>query len=161
MKIERNVALMKKIFSMMFVLALTLTMVAGFGLPVRGEAGVQTGDSLKIVNPAGGAYVIVTNVENGLLEFNYGWNNADKLEFAPLGYYIGVYNITEGHYVWAYDLVFTDPASKLMKLRQATDIIPGNEYVINFFVRDHFADPSDIDDETTNGAILQVYFTAP
>ncbi|MDF1617563.1 hypothetical protein [Petrocella sp. FN5] len=150
---------MKKILSMILVLALTVAM--GFGLPVLAEAGIQTGDSLKIVNPAGGPYVIVTNVENSLLEFNYGWNNADKLEFEPLGYYVGVYNLTKSHYEWVDEVVFTEAASKIMKLSQSTALIPGDEYVINFFVRDHYADPNDIYDETTNGAILQVYFIAP
>lgn len=146
---------MKKIFSIMLVLTLVLSMFAAFGLPVSAEAGTQTGDSLKIVYPSGGPYVIVTSLENSLVEFNYGWNNVDKLGFVPLGYFIGVYNVTESHYVWGEDVVFTEPASKLMKLNYAVELTPGDEYVINFFVRDYYGDP------TTNGAILQVYFTMP
>jgi hypothetical protein len=152
---------MKKLLSILLVLVMAFTMLVGFSLQVSAEVGEQTGDSLKIVNPVGGPYVIVTNVENGLLEFNYGWNNVNKFEFEPLGYFVGVYNVSKSHYVWTDGLVFTEPASKLMKLSQATEIIPGDDYVINFFIRDHYADPNDIFDETTNGAILQVVFTAP
>src|SRR3990167_10772217 len=118
---------MKKIFSIMLVLALVLSMFAAFGLPVSAETGMQTGDSLKIVYPSGGPYVIVTSLENSLLEFNYGWNNVDKLEFVPLGYFIGVYNVTESTYVWGEDIVFTEPASKIMKLYDTAELIPGDE----------------------------------
>ena len=139
----------------MLVLALVLSMFAAFGLPVSAETGMQTGDSLKIVYPSGGPYVIVTSLENSLLEFNYGWNNVDKLEFVPLGYFIGVYNVTESTQVWGEDIVFTEPASKIMKLYDTAELIPGDEYVVNFFVRDYYGYP------TTNGVTLQVYFTAP
>lgn len=120
------------------------------------EPGVQNGDSLSIVEPAGGAYVIVTELEVGVLDFKYGWNNTKHFENPPVGYWIGVYDNTDLHYEWVEAPVFTQAAPKMLKSWSLdTPLISGHGYIINFFVRYTYS-PT-----VLNCAEIQVYFIAP
>lgn len=73
-----------------------------------------------------------------------------------LGYWIGVYDNTELHYVWAYAEQLSEPNPKMLKLESLdTMLISGHDYTINFFIRDSYGDP------VTNVAELQLNFVAP
>lgn len=101
-----------------------------------------------------GAYVIVTSLESGELAFKYGWNNADHFASAPLGYWIGVYDVTASSYVWSDDIK-VEQGLKMIKLKSlGTTLYSGHEYYINFFVRDSYAPESNV-------AEVELKFTAP
>lgn len=143
---------MKRSVYLLLVFTLLLSLVA----PTFAVPGELNGDSLAIVNPSGGAYVIVTNLESGDLDFNYGWNNAKQFENPALGYWVGVYDITESHYLWVIAEEFADPNPKMFKMQSFdTVLIPGHEYFINFFIRDCYSP------EVTNVEEISLYFVAP
>lgn len=143
---------MKKIFSIMLALILLMCL----GIPAIAESGVQNGDSLVIVRPAGGPYVIVTNLALGDLDFKYGWNNAMQFENPALGYWVGVYDNTESHYLWVEAEVLSEPNPKMLKMESFdTELISGHSYTINFFIRDSYGDP------VTNVSEIQLNFVAP
>lgn len=143
---------MKRALYLLLVCTLLLSLVA----PTFAEPGIQNGDSLVMVYPSGGPYIIVTNLEPGDLDFNYGWNNAKQFENPALGYWIGVYDITESHYLWVVEEQFSDPNPKMLKMQSFdTELIPGHEYYINFFIRDSYSP------DVTNVAELIMYFVAP
>ncbi len=134
---------------------IALMLVFCFAISASAAPGEQNGNSLSIVQPSGGAYVIVTRLAPGELAFNYGWNNANHFASPPVGYYIGVYDITASHYLSESDNP-VDPGLKMIKRKYLeTKIIPGNEYYINFFVRDSYQKG------VTNVTEIQVKFTAP
>ena len=140
---------MKRMLIILFVLTLSLILI----IPTFAVPGELNGDSLIMVNPAGGAYIIVTNLEPGDLDFNYGWNNSKTFENPALGYWIGVYDHTESHYVWSEEIVFDDPNPKMMKLQSYdTELISGHHYTINFFIRDSVI---------TNTVEMELGFIAP
>jgi len=148
---KEGVNLMKKGLSF----AMALVLVFCFAISASAVPGEQNGNSLSIVQPSGGAYVIVTSLKQGELDFAYGWNNAKHFASPPLGYWIGVYDVTSSHYVWAED-IRVEPGLKMIKLRSlGTALESGKEYAINFFVRDSYAGP------VTNVAEITVEFTAP
>jgi hypothetical protein len=151
---------MKKTLSIMLTLALALTLVICFVIPAGATPGEQNGDSLAVVQPGGGAYVIVTNLEPGDLDFNYGWNNSSNFASAALGYWLGVYDITGSTYVWSSENQFTEPDPKMLKLSSldTSTLVSGHDYAINFFVRDAYNESGQ---GTSNVTEVQVYFTAP
>lgn len=144
-----------KFFALAAAVLLATGLFAGTTL-VSAKSGEQNGDSLSIVQARGGAYVIVTELTADNLSFNYGWNNVDAFESEPVGYWIGVYDRTALHYVWATDNPLT-PTPKLLKLRSLdeTTMVSGHNYEIHFYVRDSYGPPA------TNVTLLEVFFTAP
>lgn len=143
------------------VIMLCLAVLMCLAIPVSAESGEQNGASLAVVQPAGGAYVIVTNLAPGDLDFNFGWNNAKQFAHPAVGYWIGVYDITDSHYEWANEYSIPENL-KMLKLKSldTSTLTSGHEYYINFFVRDYYIDP-DIPGDDINVAIVQVVFTAP
>ncbi len=136
-------------------LALALALVLCFAISASAAPGEQNGNSLSIVQPSGGAYVIVTSLTPGELDFHYGWNNANHFDAPPVGYWIGVYDATDTSYVWSDDLQ-VEPGLKMIKYKApGTALSSGHEYYINFFVRSSYDNP------VTNVAEITVKFTAP
>ncbi len=152
---------MKRALRVILALAMLISIsFIGSVSPVSATPGEQNGDSLSVVQPAGGAYVIVTNLVPGDLDFNYGWNNSNKFDSAALGYWIGVYDISASFYAWSSENQFIEPAPKLLKLHSldTSNLVSGHNYVINFFVRNAYdAGGHGISNLTE----VQVYFTAP
>jgi hypothetical protein len=147
---------MKIAFRVIFALVMALTLATVFVTPASATPGEQNGDSLAIVQPRGGAYVIVTNLEAGRLDFMYGWNNSKAFEPTAVGYWIGVYDVTDSHYEWTYDTGQLPTTPKMLKLWSIdeTELISGHDYYINFFVRATYG-------PETNTATLILEFTAP
>lgn len=143
--------------SKLALLVMALTLLISSVIPANAEPGAQNGDSLSVVQPKGGAYVIVTRLATGRLDFKYGWNNSTKFDPPAAGYWIGVYDNTASHYMWSADHPFIEPAPKLLKLSSQgeTELTSGHNYTINFFVRGAYSPV------VTNTTEVQVTFDAP
>ncbi len=156
---------MKKILSVILVLSFLLF---AFAVPASAEdepengSGLQSGNSLKVVQPGGGAYVIIGKLKPGELEFKYGWNNCAAFEDPAVGYWIAIYDVTASHGVWGIEVPLEE-CPKMLKL-DYSDIefeddpvyVSGHEYCINFFVRcDKSTNPY------INTTTVQVFFIAP
>ena len=150
---------MKKTLSIILVVGMLALVIGSFGT-VSAAPGEQNGDSLSIVQPSGGAYIHVTELVPGQLNFKYGWNNVNSFDASPVGYWIGVYDVTASTYVgpWPTENPFTEPAPKLLKLQSLdeTPLISGHDYYINFFVRSDYGTTP-----YTNIAVIVLEFTAP
>lgn len=157
-ELERGAIFMKKALSTILGVALVLMLAMALVLPVGAVPGEQNGNSLSIVQPAGGAYVIVTKLAPGVLDFKYGWNNSKAFECPPQGYWIGVYDHTVLSYVWAVDIPLVEPNIKMLKLESEdeTELVSGHEYTINFFVRCDYSVIPHI-----NTAVIILEFVAP
>ena len=145
---------MKKRVSILLIIVLALTMVFSFAFTANAVPGEQNGNSLHIIQPAGGAYVIVTKLAPGDLEFCFGWNHADVFATEAFGYWVGVYDITNSHYMWVIEESLAEPNPKMLKLDapETMDLVAGNEYKIVLLVRGAGMNVAEIEG---------VYFTAP
>lgn len=76
---------MKRVSRLFLALALILTLCVGFSGVATADPGTQNGNSLSITYPSGGPYIHVTNLAPGEVDFNYGWNNVNAFDAAPLG----------------------------------------------------------------------------
>lgn len=88
---------MKKSFSFLLVLVL----VFSFTLPAFAtETFRPKGNSRSVTLPKGGPYVHITQLEPGVLSFNYGWNSLKYFDpyLLPRGYLIQVGK--NGREVW-------------------------------------------------------------
>lgn len=162
--------------------ALALIMVIGLfaALPwtsAGAAPGAPSTDSLSIGDPNGGAFIRVTYLgpdfrcwlrailrrEDGVdqcprrLDFLYGWKNSTTFTSPPVGYWIGVYDVTDSTYVWAGDHELSGPAPRVLLLRSINEssLISGHQYYINFFIRDSYGPPA------TNVVVLTLSLTAP
>lgn len=105
-----------------------------------------------------GAYVVLgKNPGTGPIEFKFGWNTINQFYAPPSGYWIGIYDVTRSHYVWADETQFrqlpvgTQVTEKLeLQYKDPVGGLAPGEYCINFFVREN---PS------ANVAVVQLFFT--
>jgi hypothetical protein len=140
---------MKRTLLVILALVMTLTMVIGFAIPV---GAAHHNDNGAVWN--NGAYVdIHGNSVKGRITFEYGWN---KNQFAspPVGYWIGIYDVTNSHYEWAVEKVFDKKAPRKLKQVSTTRNLEPGEYKIVFFVRGSYTP------DVTNLAVIDgVNFT--
>lgn len=138
------------------ILALALIVVVCSAILAGAEPGVQNGNSLSIVEPAGGAYVIITKLDPDFLHFKFGWNNSKQFEHTPVGYWLGIYDVTNSHYLWGDNFPLPEDDPKMLKLSytDTSDFTSGNEYSVNFFVRYRYG-------PAYNVAVIEVHFIAP
>lgn len=141
---------MKKIFPVFMILSFLLF---AFAIPAGAVPGEQNGNSLSAVEPGGSAYLMVTKLKPGELEFKCGWHNSDVFEFPSHGYVIYIADLTEMETEWNKVVTLDASCPKMLKVEFDSDVTdieldPGHEYRIIFGVR---------------GAkvIVQVDFTAP
>ena len=134
---------MKKALMVVLALVMSLVLVIGSFSVVSATPGEQNGDSLSIVQPAGGAYIHVTDISPGDLEFNYGWNNSNHFANPVGSYWIGVYDVDyypnnyggRGTYIWCSGWVNCSE-SKLKLNQTVTGLISGHTIKFVFFVRE-------------------------
>jgi len=111
-----------------------------------------------------GAFVVMNSApEKGNVSFSYGWNNTSQFESPAVGYWLGIYDITNSHYVWASDNVLPPSLThgapgtiewSSVNLQYMSDLqLPPGDYAINFFVRSSYAGP------VTNNAVVQLMFS--
>lgn len=125
---------MKRGLSFLLILMLT------FGLMPSSFAktGEQNGDSLVIVQPGGGPYLIVTELTPGHLSLKYGWHNLNSFETQPVRCRMRIHMTSDLEQRWVYvvseDL---DPAPEHLRLNMSTDswwVISGCRYWINLYI---------------------------
>lgn len=125
---------------------------------------VAAGSALVVATPAitmaappvvaqnNGAYVrIVGNPADGTAKFQYGWGASTAASDAA-GYWVGIYDVTNSHYVWSFDTGPTDLPPALMLNAKPTPNLPDGEYKVVFFVRGTY-------DPATNLAEIELPFT--
>jgi hypothetical protein len=111
-----------------------------------------------------GAYVTLgkTPTSTSGVEFNYGWNNSNQFAAPAVGYFIGIYDVTNSQYVWSSDNLLPQLSAPTpgqfswssINVRYAdVGSLPPGDYFINFFVRSSYAFP------VTNAAEVVLPFT--
>jgi hypothetical protein len=136
---------MKKVLAVILTLVMALTTVLCFSSTAAAE---------PVVTQDNGAYVrLLGNPAKGTVKFQYGWEEGTLASAEAVGYWLGIYDVTNSHYEWAFDTEqFAAPVPELFLNAHPTQLPPG-DYCINFFVRDSYGYP------VTNVAIVQAYFT--
>ena len=113
-----------------------------------------------------GAYVrILGDPGDGTLRFQYGWNKGTDASDDAIGYWLGIYDVTNSRYYWpaapdspesGYD---PDLPEQFFRNGPILPKLPNGQYKVNFFVRNYYDDPSNEFDETTNVSVIEVPFT--
>lgn len=100
-----------------------------------------------------GAFVrLLGNPADGTAKFQYGWVSGSPASDAA-GYWLGVYDITNSHYVWVFDTAATELPDHYFHNAQPTADLPNGDYKVVFFVRRTYVEP------VTNIAAIEVPFT--
>lgn len=119
---------------------LLLSFMFGFTLSASADSGVQNGDSLSVVIPGGGAYIIITGLTSEYVTFNYGWNRLKHFEAVPTSALLFVFrdgfSESEDHRVFGLRETLVDPIPEPMKHNAAVDIVSGAYYEIHFYIYD-------------------------
>lgn len=117
---------------------LTLVLVFGFLLSASADPGVQNGDSLSLITPSGGAYIIVTELTSEHVTFNYGWNSLKHFEKVPSSTLLFVfkdgYSEVEDHRVYGLRESLPDPIPKPLKHNAVVNIVSGEYYEIHYYI---------------------------
>ena len=114
----------------------------------RGQVVVQTDD---------GAFVRITgDTSYGTVKFQYGWSAGTNASDEAVGYWVGVYDVTNSHYEW---VIATDEAGAMefpdayFKNALPTSGLANGQYKVNFFVRNAYGEPA------TNVAEIELPFS--
>ncbi len=100
-----------------------------------------------------GAFVrMLGNPADGTVKFQFGWASSTVASDAA-GYWVGVYDVTNSHYVWNSDTGPIDLPSQLKRNAHPTSELPDGDYKIVFFVRRTYTQP------VTNLAEIEVPFS--
>jgi uncharacterized repeat protein (TIGR01451 family) len=147
---------MKKTLLVILALVMALTLVIDSLSTASVEANVEKNN---------GAYVTIRGIPvTGDIEFDYGWDESKHFASPAVGYWLGLYDVTNSHYEWAGDNPFAALVgssstivwnSLKLSLADTTVLSPG-EYKIVFFVRGSYGPP-----EVTNVAAIETFFSIP
>ena len=104
-----------------------------------------------------GAFVrILGDPSDGTIKFQYGWYE-DSPASDAVGYWIGLYDITNSRYVWSPNEENPEPMfdgmDELFMNARPTTNLPNGEYKVVFFVRGSYDEP------VTNIAEIETEFT--
>lgn len=136
--------------------------IAGVGLasPAVTKAApptVQKERGSVVVQTDNGAFVRITgDTSYGTVKFQYGWSADTEASDDAVGYWVGVYDITNSHYEW---VIATDSAGALefpdayFKNAIPTAGLANGQYKVNFFVRNSYDAP------VTNVAEIELPFS--
>jgi hypothetical protein len=110
-----------------------------------------------VVEDDHGAFVrILGNPSDGTVKFQYGWYE-DSPASDAVGYWIGLYDVTNSRYVWSPNEENPEPMfdgmDELFMNARPTTNLPNGEYKVVFFVRNSY------EGEVTNIASIEVPFT--
>ena len=98
-----------------------------------------------------GAYVrLVGNPADGTAKFQYGWDD-DTAASEAVGYWIGVYDVTNSHYEWVTAFEDIDLPDEFFRNAKPTEYLANGEYKVVFFVRGSYG-------PTTNISEIELYF---
>lgn len=99
-----------------------------------------------------GAFVrLVGNPADGTAKFQFGWAESTPASDAA-GYWIGLYDVTNSHYVWVIETGPTPLPDAFSKNARPTPDLPDGDYKVVFFVRAGY-------DPATNLAEIELPFT--
>ena len=142
--------------------SIAVAIVAGVGLasPAVTNAApstVQRERASVVVRTNNGAFVRVTGDNtNGTVKFQYGWSSGSDVSDHGIGYWLGIYDVTNSRYVWPVAPMKIDtgdigPLPDQLFQNVAPIALPNSVYKVVFFVRDEYDDPStEYFDETHN-----------
>lgn len=100
-----------------------------------------------------GAFVrLVGNPADGTAKFQYGWASGTPASDG-VGYWIGVYDVTNSHYEWVIAEEDIDLPSSWSKNAKPTAYLPNGMYKVVFFVRGSY------EPDTTNISEIELFFT--
>ena len=112
-------------------LAASVTIAAGMLATTPYVVGAAT----PMVEYDDGAFVrLVGNPADGTAKFQYGWAGSSPSS-AAAGYWVGLYDVTNSHYEWAFDTGPTDQPDRLLRNALPTADLANGEYKAVFFVR--------------------------
>lgn len=152
--------IMRRRSSLMLAAAAVTASVIGGSVPINAAPPAVMEDPNEITFVR-----LLGDPSSGDVKFQYGWF-ADMAELTPEGYWLGIYDVTNSHYVWAFDSQDTEPGNvprwgvtppidfSRASVRNAkiTEDLPNGTYKVNFFVRDSYGEP------TTNLAEIEFEF---
>lgn len=99
-----------------------------------------------------GAFVrMLGNPSEGTVKFQFGWMSSTVASDAA-GYWIGVYDVTNSHYIWNSDTGPIDLPDRMSRNAHPTSELPDGEYKVVFFVREIYSGT------VTNLAEIEVSF---
>jgi hypothetical protein len=141
---------MKKTLSVILALVMALTLVIGpFSTASAASTPAQTIFQVQRIVQNHGAYVMLRGIPvSGAIKFDYGWTELNQFASPAVGYFLGLYNVTQSHYEWSFDQQFTMPVpngtigwkSLDLSFADTSTLSPG-DYKIVFFVRGSYGPP--------------------
>jgi len=124
---------------------------AAAGLLVVANPMVSQAAPPSVVQDDGAFVRMLGNPADGTAKFQFGWSASTPASDAA-GYWIGVYDVTNSHYVWWMDTGPVDLPSALTRNAKPTPDLPNGEYKVVFFVRAGY-------EPTTNISEIELFFT--
>lgn len=98
-----------------------------------------------------GAFVrLLGNPADGTAKFQYGWADSTPASNA-VGYWIGIYDVTNSHYEWVIAEEDIDLPSSWTRNAKPTPALPNGLYKVVFFVRGSY-------EPTTNISEIELFF---
>ena len=128
--------------------AAAAALVAGIGIA---GPGAEHASAPRVMTDHGAYVRLVGNPLDGTAKFQFGWA-ASTPASAAAGYWIGVYDVTNSHYVWSFDTGPVDLPAQYFHNARPTPELHDAEYKVVFFVRGAYG-------PATNLAEIEMPFT--
>ena len=111
-----------------------------------------------------GAYVrIIGDPSLGTVKFQFGWTKGTDASDEAIGYWVGVYDVTNSHYEWVFatdDDGAMEFPEQFFRNASPTENLANGDYKVNFFVRNEYDDiTTEFIDETANVSEIELPFT--
>ena len=133
------------------LMSAAIAATAAAGLLVVANPMVSQATPPTVVQDDGAFVRMLGNPADGTAKFQFGWSASTPASDAA-GYWIGVYDVTNSHYVWWMDTGPVDLPSALTRNAKPTPELPNGEYKVVFFVRAGY-------EPTTNISEIELFFT--
>jgi len=133
------------------LMSAAIAATAAAGLLVVANPMVSQAAPPSVVQDDGAFVRMLGNPADGTAKFQFGWSASTPASDAA-GYWIGVYDVTNSHYVWWMDTGPVDLPSALTRNAKPTPDLPNGEYKVVFFVRAGY-------EPTTNISEIELFFT--
>jgi len=133
------------------LMSAAIAATAAAGLLVVANPMVSQAAPPSVVQDDGAFVRMLGNPADGTAKFQFGWSASTPASDAA-GYWIGVYDVTNSHYVWWMDTGPVDLPSALTRNAKPTPELPNGEYKVVFFVRAGY-------EPTTNISEIELFFT--
>ena len=133
------------------LMSAAIAATAAAGLLVVANPMVSQAAPPSVVQDDGAFVRMLGNPADGTAKFQFGWSDSTPASDAA-GYWIGVYDVTNSHYVWWMDTGPVDLPSALTRNAKPTPDLPNGEYKVVFFVRAGY-------EPTTNISEIELFFT--